>query len=73
MIDFNKYKVGDIVSVFVCDDCANSNMIKPKFPPDSGNESWLCRICEHFGIGSTSKCEITNWLSLKPLKKQIET
>jgi hypothetical protein len=69
MIDFSKNKVGDIMTTtFVCDDCARKRGCKPKSPPDSGTESFLCDVCGHHGIGSTMPCKIDPWLILHPLQ-----
>ena len=65
-IDFSKHKNGDTVHAFCCDECARSNGVAPKRPPDSGNSSWLCDVCGHYNIGSMVPCKISDWLTLKP-------
>ena len=65
-VDFCKHKKGDIVRVHCCDDCARRADVRPKSPPDSGVESWLCEVCGHFGIGSATDCTVGDWLRLQP-------
>ena len=67
MIDFSKYKKDDTVQTHCCDDCMRRAKNKPKYPPDSGTESWLCSVCGHYGIGSTVTCKIGDWLILRPI------
>lgn len=67
MIDFSKYKKGDVVTVHCCDSCTRKSGLTPKIPPDSGKESWFCEVCGHYNIGSQTDCEIGDWLRLRPL------
>lgn len=65
-VEFYKYKVGDVVRVHCCDDCAHRAGAQPKVPADSGVNSWLCDVCGHYGIGSATDCTIGRWLKLQP-------
>ena len=65
-VDFSKHTVGDVVRVHCCNDCAYKAGVIPKYPADSGNKSWMCDVCGHFGIGSATDCTIGDWLILKP-------
>ena len=65
-VEFYKHKKGDTVRVHCCDSCVRNAGVQPKYPPDSGKESWLCEVCGHFGIGSATDCTIGDWLTLKP-------
>lgn len=64
MIDFSKYKKGDIIKVHCCNDCLYRRGIKPKFPPDSGASSLLCSLCCHYNIGSLMTVVIGDCLKL---------
>lgn len=64
--EFHKHKKGDVVRVHCCDSCARAAGVRPKYPPDSGSKSWLCEVCQHYGIGSATDCTIGDWLTLKP-------
>ena len=66
-VDFYKHKKGDIVRAHCCNECARSAGVPPKYPPDSGKESWLCEVCGHHGIGSAIDCVIGDWLILRPI------
>lgn len=66
VVDFYKHKKGDIVRVHCCNECARAAGVQPKYPPDSGCESWLCEVCKHRGIGSVTDCVIGDWLTLRP-------
>lgn len=47
----------DLVKLFICDDCAWNCGFQIKYPKDSGNKSWLCGRCKHYGIGNYMMCE----------------
>ena len=40
-IDYSKHKLGDILSMHVCNDCQYRQTKSIKSPADSGAESWL--------------------------------
>jgi hypothetical protein len=67
MIDLAKHAKGDVVRVHCCDSCALRSGVIPQVPADSGVESWPCEVCGHYGIGSTTDCEVGDWLRLRPL------
>lgn len=67
MIDFSQHKKGDVVRVHCCDRCARRQGVTPKVPADSGVRSWPCEVCGHYGIGSTMRCRIGDWLVLEVL------
>ncbi len=67
MIDFSKHKHGDKVKEICCDSCARQHGIVPKTKADSGNQSWYCSVCGHYGIGSLMNCQIGDWLSVIPI------
>jgi len=68
MVDFSKVKKGDLVDVHCCISCAVFAGVTPNVPPDSGTSSWFCDVCSHYGIGSLTRCEIGDWLRLRPLQ-----
>ena len=72
MVDFSKHKKGDVVAVHCCDSCARHAGSTPKFPADSGVESWSCDVCGHHGIGSLTDCKIGDWLRLLPLQPNVK-
>ena len=69
-IDYSKHKLGDILSMHVCNDCQYRQTKSIKSPADSGVESWYCEVCGHYNIGSTRKVQIGNWLQLNILEDQ---
>ena len=69
-IDYSKHKLGDILSMHVCNDCQYRQTKSIKSPADSGVESWYCEVCGHFNIGSKCRVQIGNWLSLNVVKDQ---
>lgn len=68
----SKNTKGDVVAVHCCDECARRAGVKPKNPADSGESSWYCEVCGHYGIGSLTDCEIGDWLRLRPLQPNQE-
>jgi hypothetical protein len=69
MVDFSKHKKGDVVRVHCCDSYTIHAGYTPKYPADSGIESWPCEVCGQYNIGSMMDCKINDWLILKPFPK----
>jgi len=67
MKDFLTCEEGNTIKTFICNDCVSRYGIKPKYPADSGNKSWMCKKCGHFNIGSQMKCKVGDLLELIPL------
>jgi len=57
-------QVGEPARRFVCDECARFQGYPPKNMPDSGNKSWPCSACGHYGMGSYYRCVTGDWLRI---------
>lgn len=66
-IDYSKHKLGDILSIHVCNDCQYRQTNAMMLPAESGNASLWCNVCDHYNIGSTRLVQIGDWCSLRVL------
>ncbi len=71
-MEWHKHSVGDIVTAHCCNGCAQRAGVSPKYPADSGMESWPCEVCGHYGIGSKAVCVVEEWLTLRVMRVYVE-
>jgi hypothetical protein len=71
--EYKDHVVGKRFNAHCCDQCARAAGLKPKVPADSGKQSCLCEVCGHYGIGSLTVCEYSNWLRIKPITQQCDS
>jgi len=63
---------GELMGAYCCDSCTIHAGYTPKYPADSGVESWLCEVCGQYNIGSMMDYKIGDWLTLLPLQPNVE-